>query len=92
MKTAKELTTIAMNAAFANAEHDKEDIRNFIESLSGAFEEVASIGEFTYFIRHCDLPQMRTKNAIALLQERLEEFGFEVKDLIDRVKVSWMAI
>ena len=38
MKTAKELTTIAMNAAFANAERDKEDMLNFIESLSEKLE------------------------------------------------------
>ena len=93
MKTAKELTTIAMNAASANAERDKEDINNFIESLSEKFEEVANTGEFTYFIRHCDLPpQIKFENAITLLREQLEELGFEVKDLIDRVKISWMKV
>jgi hypothetical protein len=92
MKTAKELTTIAMNAASANAERDKEDMNNFIESLSGAFEEAANNGEFTYFIRPCELPQMRSQNAIALLREQLEELGFEVKNLGDRIKVSWMKV
>ena len=93
MKTAKELTTIAMNAALANAEQDQEDMRNFIESLSDALEITASAGEFTYFIRHCDLPpQIKFENAITLLREQLEELGFEVKDLIDRVKISWMKI
>jgi hypothetical protein len=93
MKTAKELTTIAMNAAFANAEQDKKDMRNFVESLSNAFEATASAGEFTYFIRLCELPpQMKTMNPIALLREQLEELGFEVKNLGDRIKVSWMKV
>ena len=93
MKTAKELTTIAMNAASANAEQDKKDMRNFIESLSDAFEITASAGEFAYFIRHCDLPpQIKTTNPIALLREQLEELGFEVKNVGDRSKVSWMKI
>jgi hypothetical protein len=92
MKTAKELTTIAMNAASANAERDKETMNNFIESLSGVFEEVASAGDFTYFIRPCELPQMKTMNPIALLREQFEELGFEVKNLGDRIKVSWLKI
>jgi hypothetical protein len=92
MKTAKELTTIAMNAAFANAEQDKKNMRNFIESLSNAFEATASAGEFTYFIRPCELPQMKTTSPIALLREQLEELGFEVKNLGDRIKVSWLKI
>ena len=92
MKTAKELTTIAMNAASVNAERDKEDMNNFIESLSEKFEEVANTGEFSYYIRHSDLPKMRTKNAVALLRERLEPMGFEVKKLDDRIKISWMAV
>ena len=92
MKTAKELTTIAMNAASANAERDKEDMNNFIESLSEKFEEVANTGEFTYFIGCCNMPQMRSLNAIALLREQLEELGFEIKNLGDRIKVSWMKL
>lgn len=92
MKTAKELTTIAMNAAFANAERDKEDMLNFIESLSEKLEEVASTGEFFYFIRNNELPKMRVKNAVALLRERLEPMGFEIKKLDERIKISWMAV
>lgn len=92
MKTAKELTTIAMNAAFANAEKDKEDMLNFIESLSEKLEEVANIGEFFYFIRNNELPKMRVKNAVALLRERLEPMGFEIKKLDERIKISWMAV
>ena len=92
MKTAKELTTIAMNATFVNAERDKEDILNFIESLSDKIEEVANTGEFSYFIRFSELPKMRTKNAVALLRECLETYGLEVKKLDDRIKISWMAI
>ena len=92
MKTAKELTTIAMNATFANAEKDKEDILNFIENLSEKLEERANAGEFSYFIRNEELPKMRTKNAVALLRERLEPMGFEIKKLDERIKVSWMAV
>jgi hypothetical protein len=92
MKTAKELTTIAMNAASTNAERDKEDMNNFIESLSEKFEEVANTGEFTYYIRCSNVPQMRSQNAIALLREQLEELGFEVKNLGDRIRVSWMKV
>ena len=92
MKTAKELTKISVNAAFANAERDKEDMLNFIESLSEKLEEVASTGEFFYFIRNDELPKMRTKNAVVLLRERLEPLGFEVKKLDERIKVSWMAV
>ena len=92
MKTAKELTKIAVNAAFTNAEKDKEDMLNFIESLSKKFEEKANTGEFSYFIKNDELPKMRTKNAVALLRERLEPLGFEVKKLDERIKVSWMAV
>jgi hypothetical protein len=92
MKTAKELTTIVMNTASVNAERDKEDMNNFIESLSEKFEEVANTGEFSYYIRHSDLPKMRTRNVIALLREQLEELGFEVKNLGDRIKISWMKV
>lgn len=92
MKTANELTTIAINAASVKAEQDKEDMYKFIESLSEKFEEIANSGEFFYYIRHSDLPLMRTKDTIVLLKEQLESYGFEVKDLIDRVKVSWMKV
>ena len=92
MKTAKELAKISVNAAFTNAEKDKEDMLNFIESLSKKFEEKANTGEFSYFIKNDELPKMRTKNAVALLRERLEPLGFEVKKLDERIKVSWMDI
>ena len=92
MKTAKELAKISVNATFANAERDKEDMLNFIESLSTRLEGAANDGEFSYFIRANELPKMRTKNAVALLRERLEPMGFEIKKLDERIKVSWMAV
>ena len=93
MKTAKELTTIAMNATFAHAEKDKKDMLNFIiTSLSDKIEEAANNGEFSYFIRNDELPKLRTKNAVVLLQEHLETYGLEVKKLSDRIKISWMVI
>ena len=93
MKTAKELTEISMNAILALTERDKKDILNFIlDSLSDKIEEAANNGEFSYFIRNDELPKMRTQNAVALLKEHLETYGFEVKKLDGRIKVSWMDI
>lgn len=92
MKTANELATIATNAVSINTKQDKEDMHNFIESLSEKFEEAANAGVFFYFIRFSDLPRMRIKNAMILLGEQLNNYGFEVKKVDDRIKISWAAL